>query len=62
MGLLLVPIFVGRIFNATSGEAAAVKAEYIFISLGIIAVVVAALLISSSKRHPELKLDAPANN
>ena len=57
-----MPIFVGRIFNAASGETAAVKAEYIFICLGVIAVVVAALLISSSKRHPELKLDAPANS
>lgn len=62
MGLLLVPIFVGRIFNTSSGEAAAVKAEYIFICLGVVAVVVAALLINSSKKHPELKLDAPANS
>lgn len=67
MGMLLVPVFVGRIFRNTVTEAgntaqeinAAVHAEFIFIGLGIAAVAVAAALICSSKRHPELEIDRP---
>jgi hypothetical protein len=36
---------------------AALKAEYIFILLGIIAIAVAFMLFRSSKKHPELALD-----
>ncbi len=60
MGMLLVPIFVGRIFNSSEGVTAAVRAEYIFIGLGCIAVCVALLLQRSSRRHPELMIDEPA--
>ena len=73
MGMLLVPIFVGRVFKRTitvnpSEESiykvqeitAAVGAEYIFIGLGIVAIIVASLLYSNSKKHPELKLDLPS--
>ena len=60
MGMLLVPIFVGRIFKTESGVSAAVSAEYIFIALGCVAVGVALLLLRSSKRHAELALDEPA--
>lgn len=67
MGMLLVPVFVGRIFRntvTTAGSAsdevtAAVHAEYIFIFLGLVAIAVAALLFRSSRRHPELELDLP---
>lgn len=67
MGMLLVPVFVGRIFKAKIIESgnmaqeigAAVSAEYIFIALGIIAVSVAVMLMVSSGRHPELGLDSP---
>ena len=67
MGMLLVPVFVGRIFKEMITEAgntaqeinAAVHAEFIFIGLGIAAVAVAAALICSSKRHPELEIDRP---
>ena len=67
MGMLLVPIFVGRIFKNTvtnAGDkakeiAAATGAEYIFIGLGITAIVLAFMLVASSKKHPELELDAP---
>lgn len=67
MGMLLVPIFVGRIFKETVTEAgnltqeitAAVNAEYIFIVLGIAAIITAVLLRFSSGRHPELGLDLP---
>lgn len=67
MGMLLVPIFVGRIFKTTVTEAgntaqevqAAFSAELIFIGLGIVAVIVASALIVSSRRHPELEIDLP---
>ena len=57
MGMLLVPIFVGRIFKARSGVDAAVAAEWIFIGLGCVAVIVAVLLRGASRRRPELRLD-----
>lgn len=71
MGMLLVPVFVGMIFKrqaassagasesiaAISGQAAAVQAELIFISLGILAIIVSLLFARSSSRHPELGLD-----
>lgn len=57
MGMLLVPIFVGQIFKRESGAAAAVQAEYIFIGLGCIAVLIAVLLSRSSRKHPELGID-----
>lgn len=71
MGMLIVPIFVGLIFNkyitAEEGDAmriaqeqtAAVGAEYIFIGLGIVAVVVSLLFAASSKKNPQLELDMP---
>lgn len=57
MGMLLVPVAVGRIFNSFSGIAAAVRAEYIFIALGYMAVLTALLLKRSSSLHPELGID-----
>ena len=71
MGMLIVPNFVGLIFNkyitADEGDAmriaqeqtAAVGAEYIFIGLGIVAVVVSLLFAASSKKNPQLELDLP---
>ena len=60
MGMLLVPIFVGRVFKSeTSTLVAAVRAEYIFISLGVIAITVAILFFFSARRHPELGIDEP---
>lgn len=44
MGLLLVPIFVGRIFSVYEGVVAAQRAEYIFIALGLVAVGVSVAL------------------
>ena len=38
---------------------AAVRAEYIFIGLGIVAVIVSLLLKASSKKNPQLELDLP---
>ncbi|MCR5326373.1 MAG: MFS transporter [Bacteroidales bacterium] len=57
MGMLLVPIFVGRIFKAFEGVQAAVSAEWIFIGLGCVAVLVAFLLRGASRRRPELRPD-----
>lgn len=61
MGLLVVPIFVGGIFNtaSTDSSAAAVNAEFIFIGLGVLALCVAILLRMSSQSKPELGLDLP---
>ena len=69
MGMWAVPIYVGRIFTHTITEAgnhvqevsAAIKAEYVFILLGVVAIAVAIMLLRSSHKHPELKLDEPAS-
>ena len=68
LGMWAVPIYIGRIFTDTITEAgnhtqevqAAILAEYIFILLGIIAIGVSVMLLVSSRRHPELRLDEPA--
>ena len=74
MDMLLVPIFVGRIMknyadkkeglDAATAEildkAAAVHSEFIFVSLGIVAITVAVILFFNSKKHPELKIDRPS--
>lgn len=67
MGMLLVPIFVGSVLkkyiietgNTKQELIAAVRAEYIFIGLGIVAVCVSLLLAASSKKNPQLELDLP---
>ena len=69
MGMWAVPIYVGKIFTQTITEAgnhaqevsAAIKAEYVFILLGAVAIAVAIMLLRSSHKHPELKLDEPAS-
>ena len=68
LGMWAVPIYVGRIFkntiteagNATQEISAAIRAEYVFIFLGIIAIATAVMLYFSSKHHPELRLDKAA--
>ena len=70
MGMMLVPVFVGAIFkngvtevgNHSQEVAAAVNAEYIFIGLGAVAILIALMLRKSSGLHPELKLDEAAEN
>ncbi|MBE6230887.1 MAG: MFS transporter [Bacteroidales bacterium] len=67
LGMWAVPIYVGRIFteeiteagNHAQEVAAAVHAEYVFIVLGVTAIAVSMLLFFSSRKHPELGLDAP---
>ena len=68
MGLWAVPIYVGHIFTREITEAgnhiqevsAALHAEYVFIALGVVAIAVALMLFLSSKKHPDLRLDAPS--
>lgn len=68
MGMMVVPIFIGRIFKNTITESgntmqevtAAIHAEYIFVLLGVVAIAVALMLFFSARRHPELQLDEPA--
>jgi hypothetical protein len=68
LGMWAVPIYVGRIFKKEISEAgnisqeitAAIHAEYVFIFLGIVAIATAMMLYHSSRRHPELRLDEPA--
>lgn len=64
MGMLLVPVFVGRIFKSDAADRllAAVHAEFIFIGLAVIAISVAAMLYYSSKKHPEYRLDVPSRD
>lgn len=56
MGLMVVPIIVGKIVEQTTS---ALNAEYLFIALACVAIIVSLLLSNSSKRHPELELDVP---
>ena len=68
MGMWAVPIYVGHIFTREITEAgnhiqevsAALHAEYVFIALGVVAISVALMLFLSSKKHPDLRLDAPS--
>ena len=68
MGMWAVPIYVGKIFAETITEpgnkvqevTAALSAEHVFIALGIVAIAVAIMLLRSSRKHPELGLDKPA--
>jgi len=59
MGMLLVPIVAGKVFEQNAPVTAAVRAEYVFIALGVTACVVAGLLVRSSRKHPELAIDSP---
>ena len=69
LGMWFVPIYVGKIFTREITEpgnhiqevTAAIHAEYVFIVLGIVAVLVALSLWFSSRKHPDLKLDQPAS-
>lgn len=62
MGMLIVPVVVGSIFNAASGTddaRAAVSAEIVFIGLAAVAILVALALSRSSRLDPSLGLDLP---
>ncbi|MDR1347764.1 MAG: MFS transporter [Prevotellaceae bacterium] len=63
MGMLLVPVFVGQMFTKTNDSTEkmtqAVNAEFVFIALACVAIIVSLLLRKSSQNHPELRLDEP---
>lgn len=62
MGMLLVPVFVGMVFrnNAAAEQTAAVHAEFIFLTLGVLAIAVSLMFARSSAHNPELGLDQPS--
>jgi len=60
LGLFFVPKIVGRIFSSPSNAtelAAVARVEWLFIALALVAITVAALLRSSSRRRPDLGLE-----
>ncbi len=61
MGMWLVPIFVGQIIerNLDDKIRAAVNAEYLFIALSVVAIIVSFILARSSDKNPVLELDVP---
>ncbi len=70
MGMMIIPIFIGKIFkngitesgNKAQEISAAIHAEYIFVLLGAVAVTVAVMLFLSSRKHPQLRLDEPSRS
>ena len=70
IGLLSFKLLAGMILGSALGEAAdlalrqkgAVEVEIMFVSLTVAAILVAWLFARSSDRHPELRLDEPAEN
>jgi Na+/melibiose symporter-like transporter len=60
IGLMLVPMVIGKIFlSVAESLSAVVYAELVFIVLGCIAILISFVLKKSSQKHPELKLDEP---
>ena len=61
IGLMMIPILVGNILDKSVTDMVGAKnAEYVFVFLGAASIVVACLLVRSSRRHPDLQLDEPA--
>jgi sugar phosphate permease len=68
LGMWAVPILVGNILNngktadgsAVANTGAVLNAEYVFITLGVVALTIALMLRRSSRKHPELGLDKAA--
>jgi MFS family permease len=59
IGLMLVPVVIGKIFMLAESLTAVMYAELVFIALAGIAIVISLALKKSSQNHPELKLDEP---
>jgi MFS family permease len=59
IGLMLVPVVIGKIFLLAESLSAVIYAELVFIVLGGIAILISFVLKKSSQKHPELKLDEP---
>jgi len=60
MGLYFVPKIVGRMFAASSELEAVSHVEWLFIGLGLVAIALATALSFSSRKRPDLGLDAPS--
>jgi MFS family permease len=68
LGMWAVPILVGNILSngktadgsAVANTGAVLNAEYVFITLGVVALTIALMLQRSSRKHPELGLDKAA--
>ena len=63
LGLMSFKMFAGNILSSEAGSeaAGAVKVEVMFICVCIASLTLAYALKVSSRRHPELKLDAPSS-
>ena len=60
IGLMSVPVVIGKIFKSVETSATAVLyAETVFIALACIAILISFILKKSSQNHPELALDKP---
>ncbi|MDR1887361.1 MAG: MFS transporter [Prevotellaceae bacterium] len=59
IGLMLVPVVIGKILKMTESLPGVIYSELIFIALAVIAIVISFLLKKSSQKHPELGLDKP---
>ncbi len=60
MGMLVVPIIVGNIFDKTNANplGAAIQAEYVFLTLCTLAVATSVVLAKASDKNPSLGIDA----
>ncbi|MDR1129880.1 MAG: MFS transporter [Prevotellaceae bacterium] len=59
IGLMLVPIIIGKILKTMESLTGVIFAELVFIALAGVAIVISFVLKKSSQAHPELKLDEP---
>jgi MFS family permease len=59
IGLMLVPVVIGKIFMLAESLSAVAYAELVFIALAGVAIIISFVLKKSSQNHPELKLDEP---
>jgi MFS family permease len=59
IGLMLIPVVIGKIFMSFESLSAVIYSELVFIVLAGIAIVISFVLKKSSQNHPELKLDEP---
>jgi MFS family permease len=62
IGLMLVPVVIGKIFMLAEPLSAVIYAELVFIALACTAIIISFILKKSSQNHPELKLDEPNIN
>jgi MFS family permease len=59
IGLMLIPVVIGKILKTMESLTGVIFAELVFIALAGVAIVISFILKKSSQTHPELKLDEP---